>query len=80
MALPQPAYDTFDLKTVRNEVSLLAPRERKVLELIYFQGFKYTEVAEVLQLPLGTVKTSCRAGIARLRGLYLSPEQLAAAC
>lgn len=37
MALPQPAYDTFDPKTVWNEVSLLPPRERQVLELIYFR-------------------------------------------
>jgi RNA polymerase sigma factor (sigma-70 family) len=52
---------------LRQQVHKLRPEYKDVLELAYFQGFKQDEIAEVLQLPLGTVKTRLRNAIIELR-------------
>lgn len=52
--------------TVHAAVDSLPDRERVVIELAYFSGLSQSEVAERLSLPLGTVKTRTRSGLARL--------------
>jgi RNA polymerase sigma-70 factor (ECF subfamily) len=47
----------------------LPERERAVLELAYWSGLSQTEIASYLDVPLGTVKTRTRTGLARLAGL-----------
>lgn len=43
-------------RIVRTIVKSLKPRYRRLLELRYFEEKSYEEIAEILQLPLGTVK------------------------
>ena len=54
---------------VHSALELLPERERVVIELAYWSGLSQTEIASYLDVPLGTVKTRTRTGLARLAGL-----------
>ena len=56
----------------RAAVAALPQRQREVIEIAYFRGLTYLEVAETLGIPVGTVKTRMRAGFSNLRQ-QLSP-------
>jgi len=60
---------------VHAAVDTLPPREREVINLAYFEGLSQSEVAERLAIPLGTVKTRTRSGLARLAEM-LSTERM----
>jgi RNA polymerase sigma-70 factor (ECF subfamily) len=47
-------------------VDALPEREREVIELAYFSGLAQSEIAEQLELPLGTVKTRTRSALQRM--------------
>lgn len=53
---------------VREAMELLHEGEREAIELAYFGGLTYKEVAERLDEPEGTVKSRIRSGLKRLRG------------
>lgn len=52
---------------VRNALTLLSPEQRQVLELLYYEGLSQSEIAQRLEIPLGTVKTRSRLGLLKLR-------------
>lgn len=58
--------------TVRDALQTLSPAHREVLELSHGQGFKQSEIAAILNLPLGTVKTRTYYA---LRALKLALEE-----
>ena len=45
-----------NVKLIQDLVSKLKPRYRRLLELRYFKEYSYEEIAEELELPIGTVK------------------------
>lgn len=53
--------------TVRAELVDLPQEQLQVLKLAYYGGFTHTEIAQMLELPLGTVKSRMRLGLERLR-------------
>jgi RNA polymerase sigma-70 factor (ECF subfamily) len=52
---------------VRQALAMLSEQEREAVELAYFGGHSYREVAAVLNLPEGTVKGRIRAALSKLR-------------
>ena len=48
----------------------LPPEQLKVLELAYFSGYTHKEIAELLGLPLGTVKGRMRLGLQKIREYF----------
>ena len=52
---------------LRKAVDGLSPTQRRVIEMAFFQGMTHAEVAESLDLPLGTVKARIKAGLQLLR-------------
>lgn len=54
---------------VREAVARLTERQREAIELAYFSGHTYREVASVLGIPEGTAKSRLRDALARLRTL-----------
>ena len=53
-------------RRVRQAVDQLPDSFRQVLLLVYYQGLKYREAAEVLSIPVGTVKSRLHAAIRKL--------------
>ena len=47
----------------------LRPEQQRVLRLAIYEGMSHDEIARATQLPLGTVKTHVRRGLARIREL-----------
>ena len=54
---------------IRAALGVLPPDQLKVIELAYFGGFTHSEIAEMLDTPLGTVKGRMRLGLEKLRGV-----------
>lgn len=52
---------------VRETVARLEPKYRRIIELIYFGGYTQVEVAEELEIPLGTVKSRVKKAFQNLR-------------
>jgi RNA polymerase sigma-70 factor (ECF subfamily) len=52
---------------VRNALAQLSDDQRQVLEMLYYQGLSQSEIAQQLNIPLGTVKTRSRLGLLKLR-------------
>jgi RNA polymerase sigma-70 factor (ECF subfamily) len=70
-----PAYDSvseaveISVEHERVEVAMarLSDMQRQAVTLAYYGGYSHSEVAEMLSVPLGTVKTRLRDGMIRLR-------------
>jgi len=57
-----------EAETVRSAIGTLPTEQCQVIELAYFGGFTHTEIAEMLETPVGTIKGRMRLGLTKMRG------------
>ena len=56
-----------EARTVRVALDELPAEQRQVIELAYFGGFTHVQIAQMLELPPGTVKGRMRLGLTKMR-------------
>lgn len=59
--------DSLDFK---RKLDKLDPKQRRIIDMSYYQGYTQEEIAEALDMPVGTVKTKIRSAIIELRKIF----------
>ena len=57
---------------VQNAISQLSDKMRSVVNLVYYEGMKYREAADILDIPVGTVKSRLHAAILKLNEAWIA--------
>ncbi|PMB40259.1 RNA polymerase subunit sigma [Fischerella thermalis CCMEE 5330] len=78
-ATPQPTpveQATFAERSGRiyDALAQLPEKQRQVIELAYNQGLSQSEIAQKIDIPLGTVKTCTRQGLLKLKRILLNSD------
>jgi len=55
-----------ELSRVKQAFRHLSPEHREVLLLAHHQGFTHTEISQILEVPLGTVKSRCHHAVKKI--------------
>ena len=66
----EAVVDDADRRLVRDALSSLSETQRQAVTLAYYGGHTYREVAALLDVPEGTVKTRIRDGLVKLRDTF----------
>jgi RNA polymerase sigma-70 factor, ECF subfamily len=55
-------------------IAQLPPEQARLIELASYQGMTHQELADSLNIPLGTIKTRLRLGLQKLRALWMETQ------
>ena len=55
---------------IQKHISQLDQKYQEVIELLYFKGFTQSQASELLNIPLGTVKSRLKIGLRELKKIY----------
>jgi RNA polymerase sigma-70 factor, ECF subfamily len=80
--LQSNAIDSLQLRDLKRAMDKLAPEQRSVILLVGLEGLAYEEVAAILKVPVGTVRSRLSRGRDQLRqlmGVEEKSERLRAA-
>jgi RNA polymerase sigma-70 factor (ECF subfamily) len=72
------AFASIRSEQVHRALSMLPSEQRRAIVLAFLHGRTHTEIAELMDCPLGTVKGRIRIGLAKLRALLEEPGMVAA--
>ena len=62
--------ESTDLQLIKDAIGTLAIEDQELLNLSVYQGYSHSEIAKLLNIPLGTVKTRIRRNLIKLKGLF----------
>jgi len=65
-----------EAREIRNALEQLPGEQSRVIELAYFGGMTHTQIAAMLDMPVGTVKGRMRLGLAKMRMVLGDPAEV----
>lgn len=75
-AVLAPMEDESEVAIVERVLGKMEPEHRQILSLSLYEGYTHSEIAERLNMPLGTVKTRVRRGLIHIREqLQITPVE-----
>ncbi len=66
-----------EARQVRRAIDSLPEEQSRVIELAYYGGLTHTQIASMLDTPVGTIKGRMRLGLAKLRTALGNPAEIA---
>src|SRR6266540_4576495 len=74
---PETQVDiSLQRERIRQAIAQLPTEQQQVLILAYFRGYTHQQIAEILEQPLGTVKTRIRLAMQKLRRIILENDDV----
>jgi RNA polymerase sigma-70 factor, ECF subfamily len=70
-----PAADAIDSEALQRALSQLPPTYRAVVTMFYYENCSYREIAEKLQVPIGTVMSRLARAKGHLRAALFEPDR-----
>jgi RNA polymerase sigma-70 factor (ECF subfamily) len=72
--IPPVSLERLDRPTILKALAQLDTNFQTAVSLFYLEDYSYPEIAEILEVPLGTVKSRISRGVAQLQGLLAETE------
>jgi RNA polymerase sigma-70 factor (ECF subfamily) len=66
----QAVLDSSRRQMIRQHMDKLPAEQYRRIEMSFFSGFSHSEIAERMDIPLGTVKSRIRQGMCQLRDWF----------